>query len=191
MFFRYSSFNKLVRIVARIMRWRKTHTQERPLSSTELTLEEIQAAEIRIVRVIQIHNFPELRLLQNGRCFQKESHLLSFNPIVCPERSVLVTGGRISLSDLPKETRQTIILPNKDPIVALVVQSVHERHAHAPQETTLVILRSRYHIIHGRYGKFSNGVWCVNNRKPIHVNKEWDFVKGEGVNIPGIYSCGT
>ena len=43
-----------------------------------------------------------------------------------------------------------IILPNKDLLVELLILHVHQKNHHSPQDTTIAILRERYHILHIR-----------------------------------------
>ena len=66
------------------------------------------------------------------------------------EKNLIIAGDRLKLSDLPEYTKYPIILPNKDLLVELLILHVHQKNHHSPQDTTIAILRERYHILHIR-----------------------------------------
>ena len=43
-----------------------------------------------------------------------------------------------------------MILPSNEPLIEKMILHVHAKNAHAPQDTTIAILRERFHIIHVR-----------------------------------------
>ena len=98
------------------------------------------------------------------------------------KKNLIIAGDRLKLSDLPEYTKHPIILPNKDLLVELLILHVHQKNHHSPQDTTIAILKERYHILHIReeVRRVCNGVWCVDMLKRSSCNKRWEFFLKSG-----------
>ena len=90
---RYEKFLKLLRVVAHILKWIKIIPR---MSDGELSAEDLQTAELYLVRRSQKVHFPEeFECLSAGKLIPKTSKLLSFDPQFDEKRRIIIVGGRL------------------------------------------------------------------------------------------------
>lgn len=149
---RYEEYHKIVRVCARIFRWKKlVDDHDLSKNSPLLTIEEVRATEFHLFRLIQEINFPhECKTLKSGQSVSKHSKLKSHDPRWDVNKQLIVGKERLELSALTEDTMHPIILPDRDPLVEKLVLHVHKKNSHCPQDTTLFLLRERFHILHFR-----------------------------------------
>ncbi|XP_050493055.1 uncharacterized protein LOC126874742 [Bombus huntii] len=141
---RYSSWPRLIRIVARCLRWR--HKQHR---TAHLTTDELTAAHNRLIKILQSHHFaPEIRILQKNRSEDVGGKLQPLNPFL-DEDGLLRIGGRLTNSAIPFSQKHPIILP-KSPVTELIIEQEHRNNHHTGTQATLYAMRLRYWPIDGR-----------------------------------------
>ncbi|XP_033305879.1 uncharacterized protein LOC117208697 [Bombus bifarius] len=141
---RYSSWPRLIRIVARCLRWR--HKQHR---SAHLTTDELTAAHNRLIKIVQSSHFaPEIRILQKNRSEDVGGKLQPLNPFL-DEDGLLRVGGRLTNSAIPFSQKHPIILP-KSPVTELIIEQEHRNNHHTGTQATLYAVRLRYWPIDGR-----------------------------------------
>ncbi|XP_033348712.1 uncharacterized protein LOC117232989 [Bombus vosnesenskii] len=141
---RYSSWPRLIRIVARCLRWR--HKQHR---TAHLTTDELTAAHNRLIKILQSHHFaPEIRILQKNRSEDVGGKLQPLNPFH-DEDGLLRVGGRLTNSAIPFSQKHPIILP-KSPVTELIIEQEHRNNHHTGTQATLYAMRLRYWPIDGR-----------------------------------------
>ncbi|XP_017797536.1 PREDICTED: uncharacterized protein LOC108578672 [Habropoda laboriosa] len=139
---RYSCIKKLTRIVAYCLRFR--HRIAGPL-----TIEEIQNAEQRIIKMVQSTAFErDIKDLGSGRLHAK-SQLRSLAPFL-DKNGVLRVGGRLQKSELPFAQKHPILLPKGNHVTDLIVRETHLRHHHAGITATLYNVRQVYWPIDGK-----------------------------------------
>ena len=146
----YSSWYKLKRAIAL---WRRLlhmlKTKDKSLHGTSLTVNEIQEAEVVIIKHIQGQLYPsEMERLSNGATLPKSSPLRDLLPMLCDD-GIMCVGGRLKHADLPSDRKYPIIIPNKHPVAILIVRHYHNI-AHLGTEWTLSHIRSRYWIVKAR-----------------------------------------
>ncbi|XP_033314642.1 uncharacterized protein LOC117213402 [Bombus bifarius] len=128
---RYSSWPRLIRIVARCLRWR--HKQH---LSAHLTTDELTAAHNRLIKILQSSRFaPEIRILQKNRSEDVGGKLQPLNPFL-DEDGLL-------------RPKHPIILP-KSPVTELIIEQEHRNNHHTGTQATLYAVRLRYWPIDGR-----------------------------------------
>ncbi|XP_033317511.1 uncharacterized protein LOC117215221 [Bombus bifarius] len=162
---RYSSWPRLIRIVAWSLRWR--HRQHR---SAHLTTDELTAAHNRLIKIIQSNHFaPEIRTLQKNRSEDVGGKLQPLNPFL-DEDGILRVGGRLTNSAIPFSQKHPIIL-SKSPVTELIIEQEHRNNHHTGTQATLYAVRLRYWPIDGR-----SQVWrtlrrcvrcCTANPPPV------------------------
>ncbi|XP_062700072.1 uncharacterized protein LOC134284801 [Aedes albopictus] len=149
LFLRFSNFRKIQRVVGYILRF-AANCQKRNLAERELklhlTVRELRRSTEAIMYVVQrTHYSDELkRVLSNQPC----KGLGSLRPII--NDRLLRVGGRLDRSQLPFESRHPIILPNKDPIVRLLIQQMHVELHHVGQIGLMNAMRQRYWLVNAR-----------------------------------------
>ena len=109
---RYSSWGKLVRVIAYCRRWK--HHNKGPLTATEL-----QQARNAIIKMVQHLSFQdELTSLSKTPNAPLKSKLKRLNPFLDKD-GLLRVGGRLKHSVLPFSQWHGIILPKSD-VTALI-----------------------------------------------------------------------
>ncbi|KAJ8961472.1 hypothetical protein NQ318_014720 [Aromia moschata] len=137
-FKKYSSFTKLQRVTAYILRFKNnllspTNKQIGPLSPIEL-----ETALTTLVKLVQAESFShELNNLKNKGTVDNKSKLLKLNPFIDD------TG-------LIREKKHPLVLPEKHEFSKLLVEHTHKKLLHAGPQSVLCSLRERYWIISGR-----------------------------------------
>ncbi|XP_018374271.1 PREDICTED: uncharacterized protein LOC108768369 [Trachymyrmex cornetzi] len=159
LFERYSSFTKLSRVVAYILRFfHKLRFKVKPSATSQLTLgttlsilpDEIHHAKQVLVKMVQKSYFKnELKLLSNQQNISKTSSLLRLNPFI-DDSGILRVGGRFKLSHLPYNAKYPALLPGHHPLSQLIIIHEHKRHFHAGPQATLAAIRQNYWLISAR-----------------------------------------
>ncbi|XP_063993399.1 uncharacterized protein LOC135171041 [Diachasmimorpha longicaudata] len=142
---RYSSFERLKRIAARCLRWR------RRLPHKNLTLQELQLAETRILQLVQHHSFStEYSFLKQGNPLPPKNRLKNLS-LKLDEDGLIRVGGRLRKArNVPLDGRHPILLPKGHHITHLLIEKTHLTNLHTGVQTTLHLLRQRYWPIDGR-----------------------------------------
>ncbi|KAH7666448.1 Integrase core domain containing protein, partial [Aphelenchoides avenae] len=108
----------------------------------------------------------ELLLIWSAQQIHKPSRDLvdQFQLARSPD-GILRCHGRIQHSDLPTTTINPVWLPANSRVAKHIAFDVHLLHQHAPQATTLGLLRRKYWVAHGR--RFLSSLlrnWCAGCR---------------------------
>ncbi|KRY98957.1 hypothetical protein T4B_10222, partial [Trichinella pseudospiralis] len=144
---RYSSFERLIRVIAWCRRFR--HNTTMPARSRRtgigLTSDELKEAERIWIRQEQIHAFGSKESLDKAMT----KMLCGLNPFL-DEFGVLRVGGRLGRAQLEEETKFPALLPRKGMIVDLLIRREHNPQLHAGVAQTLAALRERFWILRGR-----------------------------------------
>ena len=146
---RFSSWTRLLKVVARIKRLKSK--QEHP--SELVTIEERERAAEVVIRLVQQQAFPqEIEILQRGDSLPSTSPLFRLDPIL--DRGILRVGGRLKQSSLSLELKHPVILPKDDHITRLILTHYHVKICHQGRSQTLTELRA-------------NGFWVISGSKSI------------------------
>lgn len=150
---RFSSWLRLTRIQAWIYRSLNNYLPPRGRrTKDELTVEEIQDAEIRIIKAAQKRSFEaEYSVLSSGKSLPMSSKLLALKPRL-DEDGVMRSDGRLENAEyLPYDVKYPIILPRKEWVRKLIVRWYHQQGNHsAGTNQTLAMLSSRFWLMQGR-----------------------------------------
>ncbi|XP_039295368.1 uncharacterized protein LOC120353913 [Nilaparvata lugens] len=141
--------SQLVRIAAYILRFihNLKHCRE-PASqqSVELSVQEIQAAELRIIQDIQSDVFADdLKSLRQGKELPSNSSIKSLSPFIHTD-NLLRVGGRLREADIPFDYKHQILLPAKHRFTRALIVSFHRRLQHAGVQVTMASIRQRFWI---------------------------------------------
>ena len=143
LFEKYSTWTKLVRIVARVIqavkKWKEFRRLDNRANSyafDPLSVKNLEISEGEIVRIAQseIHNRVK-RDLQQLRCEFIDGFLC--------------VGGRLRNADIAESAKHPKILPSDHRVTALIISDCHERSGHLGVNYTLSKLRERYWILRG------------------------------------------
>ena len=150
---KYSKWLRLVRVNAWIERFIHNCCSPKELKYIgELTAEEIDDAEIRIIRTMQKEEFPdEYKSLQKGKEVSVSSKILHLYPKLDDDGIVRSSGRLQNAEYLSYDIKYPIILPRKNWITRLIVRHHHEEGHHvAGTNQTLSSLSKRYWVLKGR-----------------------------------------
>ena len=168
---RFSSWNRLKKVLAWIMRYqailkrrvkqkKANPTAEIEFSTTivPVSLTEMINAEKEIIQHVQRACLGEER-----HCLEKptkgpkdrrkvtvsrSSHVFKLDPILTG--GLLRVGGRLQRAPIDKDARHPIILPKDHHVVELLVNHYHHIAGHSGVEHTLSLIREKYWILNGR-----------------------------------------
>ena len=147
---RFSSFTRLKRVTAWVLRFVNNCKRDKAKISSSLTVIELTSAESYWISLAQNDFFSrEIQDLQASGTVNPTSSLLALRPILDPSELIRV-GGRQQNSKMKLSQVHPVILPKKHPIVKLIVLSEHIRLLHAGPTLVLASLYRRFHIIGGR-----------------------------------------
>ena len=121
-----------------------------PISSLPLiTIDEIECAELEILKSVQKFNFQEelesLNKSEGKGHVKKSSSLRSLNPISVND--LLRVGGRLSLASTTFGAKHQIILPKNDHVTNLIVEHYHLLSEHSGRVFVLSLAREKFWII--------------------------------------------
>lgn len=156
---RYSSFSRLKLVTAYIIRFTANLRREKSNRACGfLTTAELQGATEYWVKFVQSNEFgAEIQSLKANKEIPRRSRLLTLRPFL-DDRGLLRVGGRLSSNVLSKPLNP-LILPQKNPLIDLIVADAHLRLLHGGVKLCLDHIRRTYWII---------GARCVVRR---HVHK--------------------
>lgn len=111
--------------------------------STHISVEDLENAELDIIRFCQKEKFSEeIAALHKRQNVKRSSPLYKLNPI--RQDDVLHVGGRLSRAAMPVSNKQPIILSRDFHISDLVIQQIHKETGHAGHNYMLSELRQRF-----------------------------------------------
>ncbi|XP_055585541.1 uncharacterized protein LOC129738386 [Uranotaenia lowii] len=147
---RFSSYHRMVRVIAYCFRFSQlTREKTRPESSS-LSVQELERAKFALITIVQHECYDEeIRRLQKGEFVSNKSSLKLLNPFLDPSGIVRV-GGRLRNSREPFEKKHPILLPGFHHFSRLLIMSYHRRLVHGGISLTLATIRSEYWPINGR-----------------------------------------
>ena len=115
-----------------------------------INMEEVKAAELRILKCVQLHYFPEkLQSLTKAGVdvahVKKTSGLRSLNPVLVD--GLLRIGGRFGLTPACFDSKHQIILPKSDHVSTLIIEHCDLASGHSGREYVLSLLHEKFWII--------------------------------------------
>ncbi|XP_055633490.1 uncharacterized protein LOC129773857 [Toxorhynchites rutilus septentrionalis] len=158
---RYSSYIRLIRVTAWILRFgtncQRNRTDRRigPLQPTEL-----HTARDILVRHVQHQYYPgEIAALTAGKALPNSSKLWPLTPFL--DGSLLRVGGRLARSNINYDCKHPILLPAKSTLTELILRHEHLSNHHLGPEALLASIRRCFWIPQGRRAA-RNVVWkCI------------------------------
>ena len=143
----FSEWYKIKKAVAWLLKV-KTSLQNKKKLEKKMSVEDLEQAEITIIKHIQEENFPEeIRRLKKGEAVQKRSHIRELNPTI-NQQGILCVGGRLRFLKDKEQVKHPWILP-KTYLSRIIVREYHQK-AHQGTEWTLALLREKYWIVRAR-----------------------------------------
>jgi hypothetical protein len=178
-------------------------------NSMQVNVEDLQKAELEIIRMIQEKEFSEeiktLRSLQKKdpkredtvkikSSLKKTSCLYRLEPFI-DSQGVLRVGGRLKRSDLPYHVKHPAVIPKKGHATTLIIRYHHEKIGHQGRGMTLNELRANgYWIIGGSSAvgyHISNCVTCQKCRGNVQEQRMANLPKDRTESEAPFTYCGV
>lgn len=138
---RMSSFRRLQRAWAYVLRFIK-NVRQKKRDTSELQTQEITEATQIIMMLVQRETFYDLlHALKEGKKTLKQYRGLA--PFIDKDGLIRV-GGRLKYSSIPYDGKHQIMLPEKHHVTQILVRQLHTDHFHVGQRGLLSIVRERY-----------------------------------------------
>ena len=144
---KFSSFDKLVRVSAYVMRFiRHCRHEDRP-QRRALSINELESVKGVWLRHAQEQEYPQvLAALQN----KGKNQLINDLDLFLDSNDVIRCKGRMEHSALPQSAKCPILLPRSHPLTTAVINDCHQKVMHSGTSHTLSRVRYRYWIPRGR-----------------------------------------
>ncbi|XP_022197772.1 uncharacterized protein LOC111054948 [Nilaparvata lugens] len=199
-----SEYHRMVRATAYVLRFVHNlihHKEKDQHRLNDLSVEEIQSAEIQLIRTVQEEAFAEeIRQLKQGKELLPSSSLKALSPFI-DNNSLLRVGGRLRQSDLPYDYKHQILLPSKHRFTHALIISYHRRVSHDGVQSTMAALRQRYWVISTRrtvksvlkschlcfrFSKF-RAEQIMGQLPPVRIQSDFPFFNS-GIDYAGPFS---
>lgn len=152
-FEKYSSFRKLQRIFAYVIRFLNNWVRKKrftPLQQGSLTVCELHVSSNFLLRTLQYSCFPnEMSNLQAQKPLPNGNSLIKLQPFIC-DQGLLRVGGRLRNARLAFDQKHQILLPKSHPMTTAIVQDIHHRLFHAGPAATLATFQQRFWVVNSR-----------------------------------------
>ncbi|XP_055623310.1 uncharacterized protein LOC129766736 [Toxorhynchites rutilus septentrionalis] len=146
LFSKYSSFMKLVRVVAWLLRYchNASSTKENKKRRIGcLSTMEINTATQVVVKLAQMERFAnDIAELHRCKQVKSNSRLKALFPILVD--GILRVGGRLRHAPVSYNQRHPIILPDKHPLTNLIMIHYHHKLLHAGPQLMIAVVRERF-----------------------------------------------
>ena len=149
---RFSKWTHLLRITAWVYRFLNNCVGPKAeRQAGELTVEEMEDAEVVIIRASQRVALPEYKNVQLGKPLQPDSKIKQLQPVM-DDQGLLRVGGRLRHAEfLDHNQRNPVILPRDHHVTELIIKDQHEKGHHIQGVNhTLAELSLRYWIVSAR-----------------------------------------
>ncbi|CAG2200102.1 unnamed protein product [Mytilus edulis] len=142
---RFSSFIRLIRVSAWVLRFVKPLNKE--TISGPLTAAELEHAKLLLIKSVQKQCFGEVMMAIKEN---KRHNLVSQLGLILDQENVIRCVGRIGAAQLSEGAKTPILLPKKNKVTELLIESMHRKNFHVGVSQTLSAMRQTYWIPQGR-----------------------------------------
>ena len=190
-FRRTSSWHRLKKSIAWFLRYRENlrlanarkklaiYTPNAP--HRRISVEEMRAAELEILKCVQLHYFPEvLQSLTKSGVYaahvKKTSGLRSLDPVLVD--GLLRVGGRLGSAPASFDSKHQISLPTTDHVSNPIIEHCHQISGHSGRKYVLSLLRERFWIVKASSAirrVLSKCVSCRRHQRPVCEQKMADL----------------
>ena len=165
---RYSSYSKLRRIIAWVVRFVRNCKSSNTRKSGPLTTDELSKADVVLLSLAQTDDFrSEIQALEKKKSLPRSSPLRTLHPIIDTTTGLLRVGGRVHNSSFSYSQRHPVVLHSRHPLTKLIIRAEHVRLLHAGPTLTSSSLASRFHIIGQRRAVRTITRACVTCRRTM------------------------
>lgn len=148
-FTRFSNIEKLIRVLAYVLRW-KNKTINKIKVNGSLSIREINLTKVVLIKLAQSQMFPqEIHSFKTHGSINSNSKILSLNPFL-DSNQLLRVGGRLCNAQIAYDAKHPIILCHKHIVTKLIMEFEHKIQMHVGPQALLYVVRQRYWPTSGR-----------------------------------------
>ena len=163
---KYSSYEKLLRIVAFILRILPRFSGNRTKTGAITDPVELESAEQKLFFLVQSETFPnETKNLLKTCSLSKPSVIKDFSPFIGPNGLLRAQGRTKHLEIANFDVKHPILLDSRHPAVRLFLEHFHEKHCHQGVEYLRALIQQKFAIVKLRTTLRTIQTRCVTCRK--------------------------
>ena len=163
---KYSSYEKLLRIVAYILRISPKFSCNRTKTRAITDPVELESAEQKLYFLVQSESFPnETKNLLKSCSLSKPSIIKDFSPFIGPNGLLRAQGRTKHLEVANFDVKRPILLDSRHPAVRLFLEHIHEKHYHQGVEYLRALIQQKFAIVKLRTTMRTIQTRCVTCRK--------------------------
>ena len=163
---RYSSYEKLLRIVAFILRILPRFSGNRTKTGAITDPVELESAEQKLFFLVHSETFPnEIKNLLKTCSLSKPSVIKDFSPFIGPNGLLRAQGRTKHLEIANFDVKHPILLDSRHPAVRLFLEHLHEKHCHQGVEYLRALIQQKFAIVKLRTTLRTIQTRCVTCRK--------------------------
>ena len=145
---KYSSFEKLLRIVAYMLRLLPKNESKRTDNGFITDPAELDDARQRLFHLVQLESFDtEKKCLLKSSPFNKSSKIAEFSPFIAPNGLLRASGRTKQLDVATFEMKHPILLDSRHPLVRLFLENFHRNQCHQGVEYLRALIQKEYAIV--------------------------------------------
>ena len=163
---KYSSFEKLLRVVAYLMRLIPKNEAYRSETGLISDPSELENAQTKLFYLAQLESFPiEKKLLLKKSPLSRSSKLLQFSLLIGPNGLLRATGRTKQLDVSSFDAKHPVLLDSRHPVTRLFLEHLHRSHCHQGVDYLRALVQQQFAIVKLRTALRSIAQRCVTCRK--------------------------
>ena len=162
----YSSFSKIKRLVAYMLRLSPKHRHFRSPDKAIIDPAELVISEEKLLQLSQLESLPaESKQLAAVKYVNTSSCISSYSPFIGPNGLIRSTGRIQRLSATAFETRHPIILDSRHRLIRLFLRFYHNKHEHQSVDYLRSVIHQQFLVLRLRSALRAIETPCVPCRK--------------------------
>lgn len=174
---KFSSWNKIIRIIAYILMFAKLLSRSDRILASQLII-----AERYLIKAVQAFHFSQLiHDIKTNKVIPSPLRKLD---LFIDDHGIVRVGGRLSNSNLPYEAQHPALLPKHDHVTHLLIDYYHRMHCHTGANVLSSLLRQKYWILSSR-NVIRQRIHACNScfkNSPSHLNTKMADLPSYRVN---------
>ena len=145
---KYSSFEKLLRVVAYLMRLMPKNDAYRSETGIIADPSELENAQTKLFYLAQFESFPiEKKLLLKNSSLSRSSEILQFSPFIGLNGLLRATGRTKQLDVSSFDAKHLVLLDSRHPVTRLFLEHLHRSHCHQGVDYLRALVQQQFAIV--------------------------------------------
>ena len=148
---KYSSYEKLLRVVAYVLRLLPKNGTYRSLSGSITDPQELENAHCTLFHLVQYESYPTEKSLLKGSPLNSTSKIRQFSPFIGR-----TTGRTKQLEVSNFEAKRPVLLDSRHPVIRLFLEHLNQIHCHQGVDYLRALVQQQFAI-----GKLRTALWTI------------------------------